>query len=58
MKNLSNIDLEEVINYLCEIQNRLKDYSHIEQHINKGIITAVDRQLKQAYKEEQRRADL
>lgn len=45
MKNVSGYELGETMNFLCEVQNRLRDYSHIKHVVSKSFIKALDSQI-------------
>lgn len=55
LKKLSDSELSELLNCLCELQNRIADYSHIEKYIDNTFKASLDNQIQSAYKEENER---
>ena len=58
LQKLSNNELSELQGLLWELQTRIKDYCHIEQHVDKHFLASLTNQTEKAEKERQRRENL
>ncbi len=55
MKNLSNYEINEALNCLCELSNRISDYSHVSMAL-KDELKVIDDKINKLYKELENRA--
>ena len=55
ISRLSLLEISETIDCLCQMRNKLSEYSHISDHVSKGLKEKLNKEIEKFTNEEKRR---